>query len=64
MKRDLQFMMSLQVAQTDIPLTNLWHITVQQIQNQFPSAVILLGGDFNCPGIEWSSGSLTDLTSG
>jgi len=32
---------------------------VQQIQNQFPSAVILLGGDFDCPGIQWSSGRLT-----
>ena len=33
---------------------------VSKIQQQFPESVILLGGDFNCPGIEWFSVTLTD----
>ena len=33
--------------------------SVQQIQRQFPNAIFLLGGDFNIPGIDWSSCSLT-----
>ena len=42
---------------------NIWDelsLCVQQIQEQFPDAILLLGGDFNCPGIEWPTGSLTD----
>ena len=34
--------------------------SVQQIQYQFSNAIILLGGEFNCPRIEWSSNSLID----
>ena len=26
----------------------------------FPDAVLILGGDFNSPGIDWSSGCLTE----
>ena len=33
--------------------------SVQQIQRQFPNAIILLGGDFNIPGIDWTLCSLT-----
>ena len=34
---------------------------IQQIQQMFPDAVLILGGDFNSPGIDWSSGCVTDL---
>ena len=30
------------------------------IRLQFPRAKIILGGDFNCPGIDWYTGTLTD----
>ena len=30
------------------------------IKLQFPSTKIILGGDFNCPGIDWYTGTLTD----
>jgi len=33
---------------------------MSQIQQRFPKSIILLGGDFNCPGIEWLSVTLTD----
>ena len=33
--------------------------SVQQIKRQFPNASILLGGEFNIPGIDWPSCSLT-----
>ena len=33
---------------------------VQQIQQMFPDTVLILGGDFNCPGIDWCSGDLTE----
>jgi len=33
---------------------------VSQIRNRFPDTALLLGGDFNCPGIDWSTGNLTD----
>jgi len=26
----------------------------------FPDTVLILGGDFNCPGIDWGSGDLTE----
>jgi len=29
-------------------------------KQQFPNAFILLGGDFNCPGINWSDGTLLE----
>ena len=32
--------------------------SLQHIRSQFPSAKITLGGDFNCSGIEWSTGTL------
>jgi len=35
-------------------------VCVSQIQQRFPESVILLGGDFNRPGIEWFSVTLTD----
>ena len=35
-------------------------VCVSQIQQRFPESVILLGGDFNCAGIEWFSVTLTD----
>ena len=31
-----------------------------QIRHKFANAVLLLGGDFNCPGIDWSTGLLVD----
>ena len=33
---------------------------LSQIRLKFPKATILLGGDFNCPGIDWSTSMLTD----
>ena len=30
------------------------------IKLQFPSTYIILGGDFNCPGIDWHTETLTD----
>ena len=34
--------------------------SLQQIRSQFPGAKIILGGDFNCPGVDWSTGTLTE----
>ena len=34
--------------------------SLRSIRLQFPSAKIILGGDFNCPGIDWYAGVLTD----
>ena len=33
---------------------------LSQIRLKFPKATILLGGDFDCPGIDWSTSMLTD----
>ena len=33
---------------------------VVEIKRRYPSAQIILGGDFNCPGIDWEHGTLTD----
>ena len=30
------------------------------IKSKFPASIIYLGGDFNCPGIDWAHGCLTD----
>jgi len=35
-------------------------MTLQQIRSKFPSAKISLGGDFYCPGIDWSTETLTE----
>jgi len=40
---------------------NLAHC-VSQIGHKFPDTALLLGGDFNCPGINWSTGNLTDIS--
>ena len=34
--------------------------SVTQVKQKFPSAKIILGGDFNCPGIDWELECLTD----
>ena len=34
--------------------------SLTNIKQQFPNAFILLGGDFNCPGIKWSDGTLLE----
>jgi len=31
-----------------------------QIRQKFSTTIIILGGDFNCPGMDWPSGSLVD----
>ena len=31
-----------------------------EIKQRYPSAQIILGGDLNCPGIDWEHGTLTD----
>ena len=33
---------------------------LSHIRHKFANAVLLLGGDFNCPGIDWSTGLLVD----
>ena len=33
---------------------------VCQLRQKFPDILLLLGGDFNCPGIDWCSGNLTE----
>ena len=33
---------------------------VGQLRQQFPGTTLLLGGDFNCPGIDWNTGNLID----
>ena len=30
------------------------------IKQKYPHARIILGGDFNCPGIDWEHGTLTE----
>jgi len=39
---------------------SIWEEYIQQIQQIFPDTVLILGGDFNSPGIDWSSGCLTE----
>jgi len=34
--------------------------SLRQIRSQFPGAKIILGSDFNCPGVDWSAGTLTE----
>ena len=34
--------------------------SLTQGRQKFPTTMIVLGGDFNCPGVDWSSGSLMD----
>ncbi|XP_065911045.1 uncharacterized protein [Dysidea avara] len=34
--------------------------SLTQVRQKFPTTMIVLGGDFNCPGVDWSSGSLMD----
>ena len=36
------------------------HVSLSAIKSKYPAAKIFLGGDFNCPGIDWSNNSLTD----
>jgi len=33
---------------------------VSQIRYKYPDTPLILGGDFNCPGIDWSTGNLTE----
>ena len=33
---------------------------LSQLRHKFANAVLLLGGDFNCPEIDWSTGLLVD----
>ena len=33
---------------------------VCQLRQKFPDIALLLGGDFNCPGIDWRTGNLTE----
>ena len=33
---------------------------MSHIRSQFPSSQIVLGGDFNCTGIDWSGHILSD----
>ena len=35
-------------------------VSMSHIRSQFPSSKIVLGGDFNCPGIDWSGHILSD----
>jgi len=34
--------------------------SIHEIKSKYPTATIYLGGDFNCPGIDWLHNSLTD----
>ena len=34
--------------------------SLTQGRQKFPTTMIILGGDFNCPGVDWLSGSLMD----
>ena len=35
-------------------------ICLVSIKQKYPHARIILGGDFNCPGIDWEHGTLTE----
>ena len=34
------------------------HVSLSAVKSKYPAAKIFLGGDFNCPGIDWSNNSL------
>ena len=34
---------------------------IADVKVKYPNSIFFLGGDFNCPGIDWQSGTLTDL---
>ena len=34
--------------------------SIADIKSKYPHSKILLGGDFNCPGIDWEHGTLTE----
>jgi len=34
--------------------------SIATMKQMFPHVQIILGGDFNCPGIDWEHGTLTD----
>ena len=36
------------------------HVSICEIKSKYPSAIIYLGGDFNCPGIDWTHGDIID----
>ena len=36
-------------------------LCVSQLRQRLPDIPLLLGGDFNCPGIDWGTSSLTEL---
>ena len=36
------------------------YISISHVKSKYPSAKLFLGGDFNCPGIDWEHGTLTD----
>ena len=33
-------------------------LSITEIKHKFPHTQIILGGDFNCPGIDWEYGTL------
>ena len=35
-------------------------LSITEIKHKFPHTQIILGGDFNCPGIDWEYGTLLD----
>ena len=45
---------------TDTLLDNLLS-SIATMKQMFPHVQIILGGDFNCPGIDWEHGTLTDM---
>ena len=44
---------------TDTVLGDL-QSSVDAIKQKYPHIRVILGGDFNCPGIDWEHGTLTD----
>ena len=44
---------------TDTLLNDLLS-SIATVKQMFPHVQIILGGDFNCPGIDWEHGTLTD----
>ena len=44
---------------TDILLDDL-QLSIADVKQKFPRSQIILGGDFNCPGINWQNGTLLD----
>ena len=38
-------------------------ICLVSIKQKYPHARIILGGDFNCPGIDWEHGSVSNRLS-